>query len=500
MKFSRSSLSHLMQDPQTDDMLCSLNAIARQPHGMIRETKEVIALARRFNREVVRPYASQLDREVQRDPDFIPYDFVKKANQWGLYTKWLPRMFGGQGYNLPSLSYFLEEISSACVAMANLIGVHYLGVGALISAWQIRIAQRIFQEVIEGEQNDKPCLISFALTEPDAGTDAEDIDLMERGRMTCHARKVNGGYTVNGNKIFISNGHLSTWHIVFAFADLSCPSSNLVLLAVKTNSQGFSFGRIEHKMGQKGCPASELIFKDCFVPDDQVCIDPHQAKSLKRSVSKTTEQVIDYVLAASRCGVGAFGTGVARGAYECALEFASKTEICGKLLINYEWAQTILAQMYRNTVISRMAYVEGNYAVGMYGMYKLLQWKPVFYFLKYLPAGIISFLFPAILKQPWLTRLMRYIQLDKQSLVEIQRTSGLGSLAKFSGADLAMTNCQLALELMGDAGLRQENLAEKFFRDAKLIQIYEGTNQLNRLNLFKCLIAPSVPQVQMFEQ
>ena len=70
-----------------------------------------MALARKFNDEVVRPQAAQLDRKVQEDPDYLPLEFIEEANRWGLYTLWIPRIFGGKGYNLPSCSYFIEEIA-----------------------------------------------------------------------------------------------------------------------------------------------------------------------------------------------------------------------------------------------------------------------------------------------------------------------------------------------------------------------------------------------------
>jgi acyl-CoA dehydrogenase len=324
------------REPKFDDMICSLRAISKQPKKIWEETKKVVSLARKFNDEVVRPYAAELDRKVQEDPDFLPHEFIGEANRWGLYTLWIPRIFGGKGYNLPSFSYFIEEIASVCTAMSNLIGVHYLGVATLIATWNTPIIQRIFKEVVEGEKRGQPCLISLALTEPDAGTDVEEINLMDRGNITCYAKRVDGGYVVNGRKVFISNGHLSTWHMLFSFADLEKPSSSLVMLAVKSGIKGFSLGRKERKMGQKGCPASELLFDDCFVPDEYVCLDPEQAMRLSRSRTETTMQLIDYVFSASRAGVGAFGTGVARGAFEAAIKFAAKTEVEGNLLINHE--------------------------------------------------------------------------------------------------------------------------------------------------------------------
>jgi len=486
------------REPSFDDMICSLRAISRQPKKMRKETAEVVALARKFNDEVVRPYAAELDRKVQEDPGFLPLEFIETANRWGLYTLWIPRIFGGKGCNLPSFSYFVEEIASACTAMANLIGVHYLGVATLISAWNTPIIQRVFSEVVQGEQNGQPCLISLALTEPGAGTDVEETELMDRGKIACHARKVAGGYVVNGSKVFISNGHLSTWHMLYSFADLKKPSSNLVMLAVKTGSKGFSFGRKERKMGQKGCPASELIFDECFVADENVCIDPEQTAKLSRSATETTMQLIDYLFGASRAGVGAFGTGVARGAFEAALKFAAETDVEGKKLINHEWAQSMLAQMYRNVLVSRYAYVEANYAHGMDGMFRLLQLKPLYYLTRYAPSAALKLVVTPLMDSRLGTWLMRKIHCDSQTEEEIERTSGLGSLAKFTGTDAGVKNGQLALDLMGQAGLRQDRLAEKHLRDAKLMQIYEGTNQLNRINLFKCLVAKGIPQVSVF--
>ncbi len=491
---------YLERTPKFDDIMCGLNATVKQAGGVLDETKTVIALARRFNDEVVRPYRTTLDRQVQENPDFLAHDFIKTANEWGFFTKWIPRIFGGYGFNLPSFSYFIEEIASECVAMANLIGVHYLGVGMLIASWNSRIAQTVFNEVIEGEKKGSPCLISFALTEPDAGSDAEDTALMDKGRMTCRAAKADGGYVVNGSKIFISNGHLSTWHVLISFSDLARPSENLVLLAVKTGMPGFLFGRIERKMGQKGCPASELVFNDCFVPQSQVCIDPEQSRKLKRTATATTGQILDYVLAASRAGVGAFGAGVARGAYETALDFASKTIVEGALLINHEWAQTMLAQMYKNVAVARLAYVESNHAVSQYGMYKLLQHKFIFYVVKYLPAFLINKWLPPLMASRSMTWILRKIQFDWQTDAEIERTSGWGSLAKFNGADMAVQNCNMALDLMGESGLRQEAVAEKHYRDAKLIQIYEGTNQINRINLFKTMIGNVLAESRVFDR
>ncbi|MBC2716757.1 MAG: acyl-CoA/acyl-ACP dehydrogenase [Desulfobacteraceae bacterium] len=498
---SRSEIkTYTNMSPKFDDIFCSLQSAPKLPKGMIKETKKVIAIARKFNKEVIRPHALALDLKMHENPEFLPWDFVEKANEWGFYTMWIPKIFGGKGYNMPSMSYFVEEIGSACLAMANLIGVHYLGLCSLTSTWHMRLINRLCRDVAAGEKIQTPCLISLAITEPGAGTDVEEMDLADKGNITCHAEKITDGYRINGTKIFISNGHLSTWHIVIAYSDLDKPSENSVVLAVKTGTKGFSFGRKERKMGQKGCPASELIFKDCFVPDDQICLDPQQIQGLKRSKRDTAMQMIDYVLAATRAGVGAFGTGAARGAYEVALKFASETVVAGKLLINHEWAQCMLAEMYKNIAMARLTYAETNYANGLYGSFREMQKKPMYYYYKFMPAKWLEKMFSPMMDKPMMTKLFRKKQMDGQTDDEIHRTSGWGSLAKFSGTDIGIKNCHMALEMMGQAGLRHDRGAEKILRDAKLLQIYEGTNQLNRLNLFKCLIAGDFPQAVVFDE
>ena len=98
----------------------------------------------------------ELDLKMQENPDFLPWEFVEKANEWGFYTMWIPKMFGGQGYNQPSMAYFAEEIASECLAMANLIGVHYLGVASLSSTFNTRIINKICRDVAAGEKNRSP--------------------------------------------------------------------------------------------------------------------------------------------------------------------------------------------------------------------------------------------------------------------------------------------------------------------------------------------------------
>ena len=487
--------------PKFEDTHLSLPYAPRMPKHMVRQTREVIAIARKFNQDVARPMALELDRKTHEDPDYMPWDLVELCNRWGFYTMWIPKMFGGKGYNMPSMSYFVEEVGSVCLGIANVIGVHYLGVASVTSSANARLTKRIMNEVIDGEKTGKPCLIAMAITEPSAGTDVEEVDLEDKGKITCHAKRVKGGYIVNGTKVFISMGHVSTWTVIFAFTDLKKPSETTVALMVKTGTKGFSFGTHENKMGQRACPASMLIFEDCFIPDELVLFNSDMAKQItNKPMRDISQHYIDYVVSATRPGVCAFGVGAARGAFEVALKYASTTEVNGKLLINNEWVQCILAEMYKNVALGRLAYVEANYANSHRGMYQLLQLKPFYYYYLLMPKAYFDTVIASAMEKDYFRKFMGKVYYDWTKPADQRCCSGWASLAKFVGTDIGVKNCQMALELMGATGLRQDAGAEKILRDAKLLQIYEGTNQLNRLNAFKCLIAPAVPQAKVFEE
>ena len=493
--------ARLKEFPKFEDMYLSLPYAPHMPAHMVKQTKEVVAIARKFNEEVARPRAVELDRKTHEDPDYMPWELVELANRWGFYSMWIPKMFGGKGYNMPSMSYFSEEVGSVCLGIMNVIGVHYLGVAGVMASANTSLSRRIIGDVVQGEKTGKPCLIALATTEPGAGTDVEETELVDKGKVTCHARKVEGGYIVNGTKVFISMGHVSSWTVLYAYSDLKRPSETSVGLMVKTGTKGFSFGTHENKMGQRVCPASVLVFEDCFIPDDQVLFDEERVRKFtKKPFREISQRYIDYVVAATRAGVGAFGVGAARGAFEAALKYASETEVHGRLLINNEWVQCMLAEMYKNVALGRLAYIEANYANSHRGLYKMLQLKPFYYYLLLMPQAYFDNVVALLLEKESSQKLMSRLYYEWAKDADQRCCSGWGSLAKVAGTDIGITNCQMALELMGQTGLRQDAGVEKLLRDAKLVQIYEGTNQLNRLNMFKCLIAPVVPQARVFEE
>ncbi len=480
------------------DTLSSFRALGNMPAGLMSEFEQVISIARKFNDEVLKQRHLEVDLHVHQDPDYLPHDLVEKANQWGFYTMWLPKIVGGGGFNPCSLPFFCEEIASTCVTMANLISVHYLGVVGLTLSINYKLSLQIAHDIVSGQRNNKPTLCAFAITEPNAGTDSQYAELMSRGQLGCHAKKVDGGYRINGTKVFTSNGHISVWSIVFAFTDLKKPVQSMVIFAVKTGASGFETARKERKMGQKGCPASELVFTDCFIPDNQICFDFNWLSEEEREAAGRNPSGFS----AAQGNVGAFSAGVARGAFHDALLFASNTKVDGSFLIDQEWAQCHLANMYKNATIARMAFVESVFSLlqtqGPQGYYRFNKYFP-HSLVKHLVLPLITERVSKIIRN-YIVRNFKTQEPDGKGAELGNRVTGMGSLAKVTASDLAVKNCQMALELMGKSGVRHNAGIEKRLRDSRLLQIYEGTNQMNRLNLFQHLIAPYCKTVTMYER
>ncbi|MBI5924649.1 MAG: acyl-CoA/acyl-ACP dehydrogenase [Aquabacterium sp.] len=473
------------------DWSAALAAVSDLPSAVRQDVVDALELAQRFNAEVVRPWALQIDRQAMDDPAYIPRELIRQAGEWGLFTLWLPVLFGGKGWNYLSLYAFLEEVASACAGVSAVIGVHYMGQGALMASWNLRLAAKISAEVCAGERRGEPCLMSLALNEPLAGTDTTDTQLLAQANLVTQAvAQPDGSYILRGRKNYISNGHVSTWHMVVAYEDLTQAADTMVVLAVRTDMPGVRVGEMMDKMGQRACVASELIFEDVHVPADCVAIDRQRAKGLKRPYREVAQTLLDYISACTRSGVGAFAAGVARGSYEAARDYAARKVLPGGRLIEQQWAQTTLAEMNKNAILARQAYLESALANGLGGLFRMMFFRPLYWADQLAPASVWRFAARRVLQSPDATQWFQKRFLDAQPKEWQNLISGLASLAKFASADLAMSNAGLALELTGADGLRHEIGIEKRLRDAKLLQIHEGTDQINRVNLFKCRLRP----------
>lgn len=239
-----------------------------------------------------------------------------------------------------------------------------------------------------------------------------------------YAKREGDHYVINGRKCFITMGHLAKWVSVFATLDEKEGTEGWTCFAVSSDSKGFEVGRVEDKMGMRGAPAAELIFEDLVVPVENRIGEEGQAWSINRQC-----------LSLSRPGVSAISVGMARGAFEIALNYAKKRFQGGKNIIEHQAVQMMLADMY---ILIEAA--------------RLLTWQA---------ALIVSKVKPVPIKEP--------------------------AMAKVFASDVAVKVCTDAIQIMGGQGYMKENRVEQFYRDAKLQQIVEGTNQINRLAIMEGL-------------
>jgi len=391
-----------------------------------------------------------------------------------------------------------EEQASVDTAFSGLMGGHGLGLCALMVTYNLRILTEVAEKIVENEKKEKPYVIDCAITEPMAGTDVEEVELYPKAKLICQAKKVPGGAILNGRKVFISTGHMASDHVILMPFDLRDPVNTYACFLVPNDAKGFSLGRKERKMGQRAGPASELIFEDCFVPEDRIVIDAN--KYSKEKFPGAFDSLLYTVLGITRTAVGAMSTGNARGSFERVLYLAKRTKYKGKTLLNHQWVQAILTNMYINVMMARSVYLEAQFA-----LLNNLE-MPGIEMPSIMNTRIATFLMEKLMKNSWWRkilfseRMQEYLikRLTKLPQDQQARMQIMSSLAKVVGSDIAMENAHLAVEFLSRSGLRHDAGIEKIFRDAKLLQIFEGTNQLNRLNIFKNLIARHYPEVQVF--
>lgn len=382
--------------------------------------------AREFARRSVAPRALELDS----DPDSPARDeLLREAAAAGVLGMSLPEVLGGSGMDSVASALATEEIAAACSGCAVLFGANSLGMLPILLSFDLAAITSFVMPVVESWSTDSPKLAALAATEPEAGSDF--IFGHPEARIGTRARPVDGGYVLNGTKIFISNGSLASLVTVFARLDGDGPWSDrpwrerMVCLAVTSDMEGFSVGQVFHKMGQRACPAAELVFDDVFVPADHLVGEEGKGWDINRSVMGVT-----------RAPVGAIALGIARRAYELALTYAEARVQGGKPIVAHQATQLMLADMAIRVEAARHLVLEAMRAIG---------------------AG-----------QPDLT---------------------LSSMAKAFASDAAVANALDAIQVLGGHGYMHENGVEKLLRDAKLTQIYEGTNQINRFEIMEGIAA-----------
>ena len=301
--------------------------------SLTEEQKMLKAMVADFAAKELEPIAAQIDEESR-----FPAESIPKMAGLGLPGVGFPEEYGGSGGGATEFCLVIEELSRVCAAT-----------GLIILASSGLVAEPIY---MHGNEEQKKRFVppitsgevlgAFALTEAGAGSDPAALE-------TTAIRKDNG-YVLNGSKIFITNGAEAGIILVFAATDKALRHKGITAFVVEKDTPGFSVGKHENKMGIRGSSTVELVFEDCFVPEENRL--GNDGDGFRIAIS-----TID----ASRVVVAAQALGIAQAAFDHALAYAKERQQFGQPIINFQAIQWMLADMATQIDAARLLVYRAAY-------------------------------------------------------------------------------------------------------------------------------------------
>jgi alkylation response protein AidB-like acyl-CoA dehydrogenase len=330
-----------------------------------------------------------------------------------LHAPHIPEQYGGAGADALAGAIVVEEIARVCASSSLIPAVNKLGTQGILLCGSEALKQRYLPEVASGA-----AMFSYALTEPEAGSDAAS--------MTTRAVRDGDGWVLNGTKRWITNAGVSRYYTVMASTDPSARAHGISAFVVHDDDPGFSYGALEHKMGIKGSPTRELYFDDVRLPADRLIGD-------EGTGFQTALRTLDH----TRLTIGAQALGIAQGALDFAVSYAGQRRQFGKAIGEFQGIQFMLADMAMKVEAAR---------------------------------GLV------------------YSAAAKAERGSDDLTLASAS-AKCFASDVAMEVTTNGVQILGGYGYSADYPLERMMRDAKITQIYEGTNQIQRLVIARQLLA-----------
>ena len=368
-------------------------------------------LAREIAEKEIRPIAAEYDREAK-----FPWAAVKVMAETDLFRVYIEDEYGGISDGSPIMNMVIvtEELSKACGGIALSFAGTALGTLPIILSGNEEQKKKWLPDIAAGKK-----LAAFALTEPQAGSDA--------GAVRTTAIRDGDHYVMNGTKQWITNGGEAEVYTVIALTNPSKGPRGASCIVVEKGTPGFTFGKKEDKLGIRASATRELVFQDCRVP---------VANCLGREGTGfiTAMKTFDV----SRPGVGAQAVGIAAGAFDLALEYACQRRQFGSPVGSFQGLRFMLADMATKIEAARAL---------VYATAKYIDTKPK------------------------------------------ERPTLYSAMSKCFTSDVAMEVTTDAVQIFGGYGYMHDYPIEKYMRDAKITQIYEGTNQIQREEMSKTLIS-----------
>ena len=347
----------------------------------------------------IAPRAAAYDRSGE-----FPWENVRAINELGLNAMFIPDAYGGAQLSFASYLACAREISKACASTGIIWATNFHAIKPLIEYGSEEQKSRLLPRIAEGG------LAALAITEPSAGSDATGM----RTSFTPDGDDI----IINGGKTFITNGDVADLYLVFGkWSEIDDPKKSISVLILEKGTDGLRVMGTEHKMGTRASSTASLAFDGCRVPRANLIGNPGEGL-----------QILFGSLNRSRPSVAAHALGIARAAFEDAVEYINERRQSGKRILEFQGIQFMLADL-----ASELALCES-----------------------------------------WLWRVAHMVDSgDSDFGIE-------ASLLKQRATDAAMRITTDAVQLLGGYGYCNDYRVERLMRDAKITQIWEGTNQVHR--------------------
>ncbi len=372
--------------------------ILNEQQSMIRD------MARQFARERLAPNAARWDREAH-----FPMQELRDMGALGLLGMNVPAEWGGAGADYLSTALALEEIAAGDAATSTVMSGHNsVGCMPVAKFGSDDQKKRFLRPMAEGRM-----LSAFLLTEAHGGSDA--------GALTTRAVRDGSAYVLNGTKQFITTGKNADVALIFARTGADSGAKGITAFIAPTSTPGYTVVRVESKLGQRASDTCQIAFNDMRVPVENRL--GTEGEGYRIALSN---------LQGGRIGIAAQAVGIARAAYEAALEYARERNVFGKPIIDHQAVGFRLAAMATRVECARQMV---HHAAAL------------------TDAG-----------QP--------------SLME-------ACMAKLVASEAAEWVCSEAIQTMGGYGYLNDFPVERLYRDARVCRIYEGTNDIQHLVILR---------------
>jgi len=363
------------------------------------EERLLLDSVRALARDEFAPRAERYDRDAE-----FPWDNVKAINRLGLNAMFIPEAYGGAPLSYAAYLACVREISGACASTGVIWATNFHGIKPLVDFGSEEQKQRLLPRVAQGG------LVSLAITEPSAGSDATGM----KTRFTPAGDQI----VVDGGKTFITNGDVADLYLLFGkWSGIDDDRKSISALILEKGTPGLSVLRTEDKMGVRASSTAALAFEGCRVPRANLLRQPGDGLALLlASLNK------------SRPSVAAHALGIARAAFGDAVAYVNERRQSGRRIAEFQGIQFLLADL-----AAELAQCEA-----------------------------------------WLWHVARLVDSGAQDIgIE-------ASILKLRASDLAMRIATEAVQLHGGYGYCKDYRVERLMRDAKITQIWEGTNQIHR--------------------